>query len=44
MLSREQVLRQGLDLNLGGIFGKGDGFGKVLDLVAQRSLQCFCVV
>ena len=38
------MLGWGLVLNLGDGEGKGDVFGKVLDLAARRSLQCFCVV
>ena len=43
MLSREEVLGWGLDLNLGDGEGRVDVFGEALDLAAQISLQCFCV-
>ena len=44
MLSVEKVLGWGLELNLGDGEIKGGFFGEVLDLEAQISLQCFCVV
>ena len=44
LLSREKGLGQVLDFNFGGGERKGDVFGEILDLAAQRSLQCFCVV
>ena len=44
VFSIEEVLRWGLVLNLGDGEEKGDVFGEILDLAAQRSLQCFCVV
>ena len=44
VLSREEVLGLGLELNLGDGERKGDVFGEALDLAARRSLRCFCVV
>ena len=44
MLSIEEVLGRGLDLNLGDGKIKGDVFGEVLDLAARVYLRCFCVV
>ena len=44
VLSREQVLRWGLDLNSGDRERRGDIFGEVLALMARRSLWCFCVI
>ena len=44
MLSRGEMLGRGLDLNLGYVERKGDVFGEVLYLTAQRSLIYFCVV
>ena len=44
VFSREEVLGWGLDFNLDDGEGKYDVFGEALDLEAQRSLRCFCVV
>ena len=44
VLSIEDVLGWGLDLNLDDGEERGDVFGEALDLAARRSLRCFCVV
>ena len=44
VLSIEEVLGRGLDLNLGDGEEKCDVFGEAFDLAARRSLRCFYVV
>ena len=44
VLSREEVLGWGLYLNLVEGEEKSDVFGEDLDLAAQTSLRCFCII
>ena len=44
MLYREEVIVQGLELNLDDGEIEGIVFGEVLDSAARRTLGCFCVV